>query len=178
MMRAEQPVSSLPQQRAGHASSGPAELEAVFRASFLPLVKALALVCDDPADIVQDAFVEACRRWDAVGGYEDPAGWIRHVAVNRARDRWRRRSVEGRSLGRLFGRGPAEPGGVDAAIDVRAAVRRLPPRQRLAVVLYYVADLSVADVAVSMAVSEGAVKAALYAGRKRLARELGDADDE
>jgi DNA-directed RNA polymerase specialized sigma24 family protein len=71
-----------------------ASLELLFRTSFDRLVRMVSLITDDAADAVQDAFVEAYRRWDEVGAYEDPLMWIRRVAVNKARDRARHRRNE------------------------------------------------------------------------------------
>jgi DNA-directed RNA polymerase specialized sigma24 family protein len=47
-------------------------------------------------------------------------------------------------------------------------VRRLPPQQQIAVSLFYVEQLSVREIAVSMKLSEGAVKYHLHAGRTAL----------
>jgi RNA polymerase sigma-70 factor (ECF subfamily) len=154
----------------------PPELETVFRSNAGALVRALSLLCDDPGDVVQEAFLEAHRHWGAVSCYEDPVGWIRHVATNKARDRLRRQSLERRLLSRLPLPGPRETHQEDR-LDLRAAISRLPARQRLAVALFYVGDLSVEEVAVAMSVTTGAVKAALHAGRKRLARMMEVAED-
>jgi DNA-directed RNA polymerase specialized sigma24 family protein len=62
------------------------------------------------------------------------------------------------------------------SIDVRDAVESLPPRERAAVMLRYVADLTQRDIARAMRVSPGAVAASLHAGREKLARLLADAD--
>jgi RNA polymerase sigma-70 factor (ECF subfamily) len=51
-------------------------------------------------------------------------------------------------------------------------VRRLPPRQAQAVVLHYVEDLTVADIASVLGVAEGTVKALLHQARERLRRQL------
>ncbi|MEV0678754.1 SigE family RNA polymerase sigma factor [Actinosynnema sp. NPDC050436] len=52
----------------------------------------------------------------------------------------------------------ARPAGVEDVLDVRAALLRLPPRQRAAVVLRYCADLSLAETARRMGCAEGTVK--------------------
>ena len=41
-------------------------------------------------DAVQEAFTRAWARWDTILGYENPAAWIRRVAMNVAASRWRR----------------------------------------------------------------------------------------
>ena len=59
-------------------------------------------------------------------------------------------------------------------IALRAALPKLPPRARSAVVLHYLADLPVADVARAMGISENTTKGHLKAGLARLREELGD----
>ena len=61
---------------------------------------------------------------------------------------------------------PSATGGEGDAL--RDALARLPLRQRIAVVLYYLDDRSVADVAAIMGVSEGTVKRHLFRAREVL----------
>ena len=68
-------------------------IEPIFRAHYARLVRALTLGCGDAelaADAVQEAFVRAHERWDRIGRYDDPVGWVRRVAVNLLRDDHRR----------------------------------------------------------------------------------------
>jgi RNA polymerase sigma-70 factor (ECF subfamily) len=69
---------------------------------------------------------------------------------------------------------------VPAAGDERLwrLVRELPEQQRFAVVLYYVEDRSVAEVADILQCSEGSVKTHLSRARAALARALGDSTEE
>jgi RNA polymerase sigma-70 factor (ECF subfamily) len=144
-------------------------LEELFRSSYAGLVAMASVITDDASDAVQEAFVEAYRRWEQVAGYDDPVSWLRRVAMNKALDRSRRRRTEGRLAPRLVGsEARASEGSSAVRLDVRAAIRRLPERQRLAVVLYYLGDLSIEEVAGVMGVSAGTVKAALHAARRRL----------
>ena len=57
-------------------------------------------------------------------------------------------------------------------LDVADAIRRLPKRQQYAVTLYYIGDLSVAQIAHLMSISEGTVKAHLSQARTTLQRIL------
>jgi RNA polymerase sigma factor (sigma-70 family) len=70
---------------------------------------------------------------------------------------------------------PASDPGADPAdlVDLRIAIRALPPRRQEAVLLHYVADLSVADVAKAMGCEEGTVKAHLAQARETLRDRLG-----
>lgn len=58
-------------------------------------------------------------------------------------------------------------------VDLVSALRQLPPRQRQATVLYYVADLPVAVVADRLGVSEGTIKAHLSQARHKLRLAMG-----
>lgn len=126
-------------------------------------------------EVVQEALTAAWRSWDRVSSYEKPGAWVRRVVISRCTDHWRRSGREERALVRLASR---EHGGevVDLPepdAELWAAVRSLPDRQAQAVVLHYMEDLSVADIAEILDCAEGTVKAHLYRGRVSLARTLG-----
>lgn len=55
-------------------------------------------------ELAQEAFLAAHRRWDRIGGYDDPSAWLRRVVVNRSVSAVRRRMAERRALARLGGR--------------------------------------------------------------------------
>jgi RNA polymerase sigma-70 factor (ECF subfamily) len=119
-------------------------------------------------DVVQEAFMRAWLRWETVGGYDDPEGWVRRVAHNLAVSRWRkaRKLVLRASVpsARLEAPGPRLP--------IVAALQALPVDQRRAIVLHHVAGLPVADVAFELRAPEGTIKSWLARGRARLATEL------
>lgn len=148
-------------------------LEDLFRRSYRPLVRALTVACgdvDDAADAVQDAFVQAGRHWRRVGRYDDPAVWLRRVAVNRLANQRRGARRRAAFVARARVAAPADLGAGDT--DLTAAVAALPPGQRLAVGLYYLADLTVADVAAAMGVAPGTVKSQLHDARRSLAHRM------
>ena len=123
---------------------------------------------------MQEAYAAAHRRWGVVGGYEDPAAWVRRVITNRAVSRWRRLSHELNMRQRLAARSvqlstAAEP--VDEAFW--AAVRSLPRQQMAVVVLHYVEDQSVDAIAAVLGCSAGTVKTQLFRARRTLADRLG-----
>ena len=107
----------------------------------------------DAEDVAQEALARASTRWSRLA--DRPEGWVTRVASNLAIDRYRRRSRRPPPM-----TGPM--GLVDPHLgeraDLVAALRRLPRRQREAVVLRYLADLSEAQVALEMGCSVGAVK--------------------
>ena len=71
-------------------------LEAIFRREYGRAVSVLARSLGDigfAEEVVQDAFVEAVRRWPAEGTPPSPAGWLITTARNRAIDRLRREAT-------------------------------------------------------------------------------------
>lgn len=122
-------------------------------------------------DLAQEAFLRAHREWADVQRFDAPAAWVRRVAINLARSRFRRLRSEAAARLRLRpGQTVAELEPADEAFW--AEVRRLPGRQAQALALRYVDDLSIAQIAAVMGVAEGTVRAVLTQGRARLQRQL------
>jgi RNA polymerase sigma-70 factor (sigma-E family) len=142
-----------------------AELVSFCRREHPRLVGTLGLLVGDVAlaeDLAQEALLRACRNWDRVGGLESPGGWTHRVAVNLARSALRSRTTRRRVDARLAAASGErtiahDPDRADV-FAVRRAVRSLPERQRIALVLRYYADLSVSEVADVMGCPEGTVK--------------------
>lgn len=124
-------------------------------------------------DLTQEAFLRAHRDWARVGQMASPGGWVRRVALNLARSRWRRlRSEAVAKLALSFDEDSSgSPSGLETE-EFWAEVRRLPTRQAQAVTLRYVEDRSVGEIANVLGVAEGTVKALLHQGRERLSRQL------
>lgn len=139
------------------------------------LASARALVRNesDARDLVQTTFEIATRRSSDLRDPTALRSWLLAIQLREA-SRWRRR------LARLVRLSPEvtdisiSPGPDADVIALRAALPKLPPRARSAVVLHYLADLSVADVARAMGISENTTKSHLKAGLARLREELGD----
>jgi RNA polymerase sigma-70 factor (ECF subfamily) len=128
-------------------------------------------------DIAQEAFLRALPRFD--GQLRRPDAWIRPFVANLARSRGRRARSEVGALLRLRGRPEPRSSEVAFPAELEAtwrAVRRLPPRQRLAIALFYVEDRSIADIALVLDCAEGTVKATLHQARTRLATLLDEED--
>lgn len=155
--------------------------EAFFRREYPRLVPMLqALVGDRAAaeDVAQEALAAAQQQWARLSAYDKPGAWVRRVALNRAANVRRGRGREGAALRRM-----ARADGVDAAApmpDERlwASVRALPEHQRHAVVLHYVDDRPLSDIAVVMRCSVGTVKTHLSRARAALARQLAEPSRE
>lgn len=120
---------------------------------------------DVAEDAVDEAFTRALLRWDRVSGMASPEAWTYRVAVNVARRRWRRESFERHLLRSV----PAPPDVPPPGNEAWEAVRHLPRRQRTAVVLRHVADLTESDVAKVMGVTRSTVSATLAHAHRSLA---------
>jgi RNA polymerase sigma factor (sigma-70 family) len=135
---------------------------------------ALSGDADLAAEATDEAFTRAVAQWRRVRAMDSPGGWTQRVALNVLRRRMRRRRFESRLLPRLVGRDhETMPTG-----EVWDLVRALPERQRIAVVLRYVADLTEPDIAIAMGIARGTVASTLAAARARLAGVLIDDDVE
>ena len=123
-------------------------------------------------DLAQEAFLAAYRRWDVIGRYDSPGGWVRRAVANRSVSAIRRRVVEAKALPKLAGSRDLLPELSPEAADVWRAVRRLPKRQAQVVALFYLEDLSLDDIADTLDVSVETVRTHLRRARKKLARRL------
>ncbi|BCJ44222.1 RNA polymerase sigma24 factor [Actinoplanes ianthinogenes] len=121
-------------------------------------------------DVVQEAFCRALTRWRKVSEYDDPAAWVRRVAWNLATSQWRRARTARRFLRRHRVEHAAEPS--PDRVALARALATLPDRHRRAVILHYLADLPVSEIAAQEGVAEGTVKSWLHRGRAALAAQL------
>ena len=80
-------------------------------------------------------------------GDDDPAGWIRHVALNRIRDHYRKVERGRRAVDRLGVRTETTVAGPEPRGDVDALLATLSPQQRTAAALFYVEQCSVREIA-------------------------------
>jgi RNA polymerase sigma-70 factor, ECF subfamily len=143
---------------------------------------ALRTLCDpeEAADALQEAMISAFRRAGDFRGDSAVTTWLHRIVVNASLDRLRRRTAHAAtSVGdegaldilATQGRVPAttDPSSVrDTALDVEAALRRIPPEQRAALVLVDMLGYPVADAAAVLEISAGTVKSRCARGRARL----------
>lgn len=127
------------------------------------MVRWLTLHVGDQAvaeELAQEAFARVCQHWSRVRVMANPRAWLNRVAVNLATSWFRRRAAERRARTR---HGPTDessaPTDTATVMAIRDAVRRLPVRQRTALLLRHFEDLPVADVAEAMGCAPGTVKA-------------------
>jgi RNA polymerase sigma-70 factor (ECF subfamily) len=150
-------------------------IQHLYAASYRRLVGQLIGVTGSVAeaeDVVQEAFVRGLDHPRRLLGADNPEAWLRTVAVNLARSRWRRAQ---RLLGlapRLVEQSRAGDPDTDAHLVLLEALRRLPAGQREVIALHHLADLTVEQVADTLGIPTGTVKARLSRGRSALSALL------
>jgi RNA polymerase sigma-70 factor (ECF subfamily) len=149
--------------------------EDVYERDHDRLVQALTVVAgnrETAADVVQEAFVRLVRDWEHVAGYEDPAAWVRRVALNLIHDHRRALWSQARLMLRI-----EHPPSLSQEIqpfdlELWQQVRILPVKQRTAIALRYVGDLTLREVAEAMHVSEGTIDQHLRRALRTLREKL------
>jgi len=141
----------------------------------LPAMARLAARLVPPADrddVVQEALVRAWRRRVT---YDESRGtvftWLLAIVADCAR-RARVRAPRDRPDEAAVAARAAAAGDPDRDIDLERALRALPPRERLAVALFYFVGLDTTETAAVMNCAPGTVKATLYHARTRLRDHL------
>jgi RNA polymerase sigma-70 factor (ECF subfamily) len=153
------------------------DFEPWYRDVHPSLVTVLAAAVGDgdlAKDAADEALARAWRHWKRVSVMSSPEGWTYRVALNVARRRQRRRSVEGHLLRRH-----ATPSVVPGPTgELWLVVAALPPRQREAVLLRHVGQLTEPEIAAAMRVTRATVSTTLRAAYSRLAIEMDTASTE
>lgn len=157
-------------------SGGQDLVQEVFDASYRRLVVQMLALCGDQAeaeDAVQEAFVKAVGHGRRFQALDNPEAWLRTVALNHLRNRWRRAGVLRRILPQVPGvSSPLELSPDRVALMTALASLARPLREVL--VLHHLADLSVAEVAQALGIPTGTVKTRLVKARSLLAATLSD----
>ena len=147
--------------------------EEFYAATFDSLTLQLCAYTGDLAfaqDLVQEAFCRALPRWQTIAMYDNPTAWVRRVAWNLANNRFRQARRALAAVARM------RPATVDAPtadrVDLVRALAKVPARSRRVFILYHIADMSIADIAVQEQAAENTVKSWLRRARMLLAQEL------
>jgi RNA polymerase sigma-70 factor (ECF subfamily) len=152
-----------------------AEVVRTRRAALVGYACLFALNRIDGEDLVQEALVRTFARRRSFPDAQAAEGYVRAAIRTSFLDR-ARRVRSGADHAHLFMvddvRGPDSS--VPAVLDVRAALAHLAPRERACAVLRFFDDLSVAEVASELNLSEGAVKRYLSDATATLRAELGE----
>ena len=151
------------------AGGATVDLGAVFDAQAPGLYRTILAFTGGRGDLAEDAVAEAFARAAArPGELDNTVAWLYRVAFNVATDELRRER-RGRDAAVMMPTpSPSE------VSELMEALRKLPPRQRAAIVLFHVSDLPVAEVATRMGIAQPTVRVHLVRARRRLAELLGD----
>jgi len=153
-----------------------AAVDVLFRRHYATLLRvgyAMLGTREAAEDAVQDAFVSLYRHWDRLRDPQAADAYLRSAVLNRCRSRVRD-LVKDRVLQSRAGAALVEAGGeIDLAVRedaalVGSALRRLPRRQREVVACRYLLDLSVAETAELLMISDGSVKRHAHRGLRTL----------
>jgi RNA polymerase sigma-70 factor (sigma-E family) len=141
-----------------HDEAASVDGPSLFYARAMPAAVRLAVTLVDVVaiaeDIVQDAFAEVWLRWERI---DNPQSYLRVCVVNRCRKELRRRQV----MRRHVPFSPPEAVESDES-HLADAIRALSPRRRAVVVLRFYEDLSEAQIAQTLGIRPGTVKATLH----------------
>ncbi len=151
-----------------------------YRSNYGTVLAALVVFCGGDGvraeDSTNDAFVEAFEEWPRVSQMESSVGWVVRVAINSAKRHSRRRKRRIELLNSQRIKEATTDHQTD--VDVLAAIAALPVRQRTAIVLRYVEDLSQVEVAKHMDIAVGTASATLVQARDNVRSTLDESESQ
>ena len=113
----------------------------------------------DAEDLVQSALAKTFQAWNRIEDHKALDGYVRRAMINTHISWWRRRRVDEYPTDEIPDQPVADTSGNRELHDtLQRAIDRLPQRMRAAVVLRYFEDMSEAEVADVLGVSQGTVK--------------------
>lgn len=148
-------------------------IEGLYRDDGPRLWRALFAYTGDPevaSDTLAEVFAQALNHG---GSIESPQRWIWRSAFRIAAGEMKRRRTPVPTTALLMG-ATASYEMEEPAIELVAALARLPRSQRVAVVLHHAAGYPVGEIAAILGTSRATVKVHLHRGRRRLAELLGE----
>jgi RNA polymerase sigma-70 factor (ECF subfamily) len=134
---------------------------------------------DSVADLVQDVFLMAMNRLQALRDDGAFAPWIATIARRRAAD-WRRRRHDTVALEESLPEVASNEAGAEDEFDARAAVaaiQSLPEAYRETLLLRFVAGLNGPEIAERTGLTHGSVRVNLHRGMEILRKKLREATD-
>ena len=151
------------------------EFADLFAATYPQVVRTVWFVTHDRTaaeEIAQDAFTELFRDWSRLRDFDRPDLWVRRVAIRKAQREASRRTrrvllEQAAATVPLVDEGPGLPDP-----ELIAAIRSLPAKQRAIVVLFYLEDRPMGEVADLVGCSPSTGFVQLHLARKRLAAAL------
>jgi RNA polymerase sigma-70 factor (sigma-E family) len=132
-------------------------------AAALRLAIALVDIRAVAEEVVQESFARVWMKWDSL---DQPGAYLRTCIVNAARKELRRRRLVRSTIDQPV------PGAAAEDRELLASVRRLPPRRRAVVVLRFYEDMTEAQIADTLGMRVGTVKATLHQALAQLRKEI------
>jgi len=128
---------------------------------------------NDADDCFQETFIAALRAYPRLRPGSNVHGWLLTIAHRKAIDAHRARGRRAVPVAEVDRGGADDPAldGSGGDPELWARVRALPPKQRAAVVLRFVADLSHAEAAEIIGCSEDAARRSLHEGLSKLRKD-------
>jgi len=169
--------AGAPGQQAGSAEQAVTEL---YQAHALGMIRLAHIMLGDQQsaeDVVQEAFCGLYRRWSGLSDPGNAVHYVRSSVLNGCRSVLRRRTSSQASRA-LLGQQLTVISAESAVLTgeerraVMVALRRLPSRQREALVLRFYLDLSAEDAAITMGISPSSVRSATHRALATLGRLL------
>jgi RNA polymerase sigma-70 factor (sigma-E family) len=156
-------------------------VDVTFRRHYPGLLRlAVVMVGDREAaeDAVQEAFVSLHRNWPSLRDPEAAEAYVRSAVLNRCRSWVRRQAMQRTKRPLLLVQGGPPAGPEDTTVvreevgSLVARMRMLPRRQREALACRFVLELSVAETAELLDISEGSVKTHTHRGLQALQQRI------
>ena len=127
---------------------------------------------DAAYDVASEAFTRLLSKWVTV---RDPKGYLYVTATNLMRDKWRRETRDRKLCERIEERTETSTPAADPWL--RDLVERLPSRTRVPVLLFFYADMTIAEIASAIHRPEGTVKRLIHDAKRSL-RAMIEVDDK
>jgi len=142
---------------------------------------------DDTDEILQECLIRIYKHLGSLREIKKFPGWVSRMVINQCHSHRLRRSrtamestddqyeVQDRDV-MWLNPNHGNPRQVllrkEVVADIERAIRKLPERQRMAIVLYEIQGLSIKEIAAAMTCSEGAVKFNIHQARRKLKASL------
>jgi RNA polymerase sigma factor (sigma-70 family) len=156
-------------------------VDVLFRRHYVSLLRLASVMVgsrEAAEDAVQEAFVALHRNRWSLRDPDAAEAYLRIAVLNRCRS-WVRRQATQRAPRPLMLVRQRQPSAEDAVVDrheaesLVAVMRTMARRQREVLACRYVLELSVAETAQLLQISEGAVKVHTHRGMKALQQRIG-----
>jgi RNA polymerase sigma-70 factor (ECF subfamily) len=184
-MNPSKPAHSIEFGPSLQADSGPPEIEALVRSHYATIRRVCLSILDDPHeadDAAQETFIAAYRALENFRNQAAPRTWLTAISINVCRGKLRKRKRQEALRSALqvmqsLGRKPSASS--EAAVlqdehyrQLWDAVDNLDEKHRLPILLHYVHELSVPEIADILGASPGTVYSRLHYARRRIRERL------